>query len=59
MDGVSYKFVIDGFPATYRFWMRLPAAWSMLIVSAFRFWFHSSLRMSHRVLTREVPETRV
>ena len=30
MDGVSYKFVIDGFPATYRFWMRLPAAWSIM-----------------------------
>ena len=37
MDGVSYKFVIDGFPATYRFWMRLPAAWSIMkkVIDAF------------------------
>lgn len=37
LDGVSYKFVIDGFPATYRFWMRLPAAWSIMkkVIDAF------------------------
>ena len=27
-DGVSYEIAIDGFPAAYRFWWKLPAEWA-------------------------------
>ena len=30
LDGVSYEIAIEGFPKVYRFWMRLPAAWSIM-----------------------------